>query len=130
MKFITLWATIAMMSVASSTSPAFAANWKYAATNSSGTVFYFDSASLRRTGNTVTVWEKHDASQDKTERIREAKILMRYDCKSRTETVVALFNYYKDGSVQSFDIKRTDQETGSIPPDTNSEKRMKAVCRI
>lgn len=37
--------------------PAYAANWVYVTTSRSNAVYYYDSDTIRRSGNQVTVWE-------------------------------------------------------------------------
>jgi hypothetical protein len=77
--------------------PAYAANWVYVVTNNSGTDFYYDSDTIRRSGNQVTVWEKYDHSRDKTDKTREKKVLYRYDCVKRTTTILQATIYYPNG---------------------------------
>ena len=66
-----LAATTALVMAAT---PAYAANWVYVLTDSNGTVRYYDSDTIQRSGKWVTVWEKSDHSRDKTVKEREKKI--------------------------------------------------------
>lgn len=82
--------------------PAFAANWVYLAESTSNAVYYYDSETIRRSGNQVTVWVKGDHSRDKTVKMRESKARYRYDCAERTSTLLQLVDYYPDGKIETF----------------------------
>ncbi len=53
---------LAVMPVA----PAYAANWVYVTESTSNAVYYYDSETIRHSGNQFTVWEKTDFSRDTT----------------------------------------------------------------
>jgi hypothetical protein len=108
--------------------PAYAANWVYLATNRNGTVFYYDSDTIRRSGNQVTVWEKADHSRNKTVKQREEKSRWRYDCAERTRALLQLTNYYPDGKLETFIWDAYEQKETAVTPDTVGEDILEAVC--
>jgi hypothetical protein len=118
-------ACLALMPMA----PAYAANWVYVATNINGAAYYYDSNTIRRSGNQVTVWEKADYSRDKTVKMREEKSRWRYDCAERTRTLLQLTNYYPNGKLETFTWNTYEQEQTAVTPDTLGEKILEAVCR-
>jgi hypothetical protein len=108
--------------------PAYAANWVYVAKNTNGAVFYYDSDTIRRSGNQVTVWEKVDHSRNKTVKMREEKSRWRYDCEERTRALLQLTNYYPDRQPETFTWNAYEQKEGAVTPDTVGEDILKAVC--
>ena len=109
--------------------PAYAANWVYLATNRNGTVFYYDSDTIRRSGNQVTVWINTDYSRDKNVRARQIKERIRYDCAERTHTLLQGTNYYPDGKIETFTFNKYEQEERAITPDSLNDAIIEAVCR-
>lgn len=125
MKHIKLIAATALIMAAT---PAFAANWIYNATSPNGAVYYYDSDTILRSRNQVTVWEKHDFSRDKTTKKSETRARYRYDCAERTSTLLQLSNYYPDGKNESFIWNTSEQEERGVIPDSFAEKMLEAVC--
>jgi hypothetical protein len=109
--------------------PAYAANWVYLATNRNGAVFYYDSDTIRRSGNQVTFWRKDDHSRNKTVKQRETKARWRYDCAMRTYTLLQLTNYYADGKLETFTWDAYEQKENAVTPDTVGEDILEAVCQ-
>lgn len=110
--------------------PAFAANWVYVAESTSNAVYYYDSETIRRSGNQVTVWEKYDFSRDKTEKRRERKVRYRYDCEQRTDTLLETVSYYPNGKIEKFTFDTYEQKESAVTPDTVSEAMLEAVCGL
>ena len=117
-------ATVLLMAA----TPAYAVNWVYVSTMDSGTDTYFDADSIRRSGNQVTVWERLDHSRDKTEKERERKKLVRYDCAERTRILINVIAYYPDGTVKSATWQPYEQEAVPVAPGTVGEATLEAVC--
>lgn len=109
--------------------PAYAANWVYVITDTDNTGFYYDSDTIQRSGNQVTVWTKYDHSRDKTVKMRESKVLIRYGCAERTLTTLQETTYYPNGTTNTVIVKPYEQEEMAIPPSTVAEKMLEAVCR-
>jgi hypothetical protein len=122
-----LGAAIALVMAAT---PAFAANWVYVTTHNNGADYYYDSDTIQRSGNQVTVWRKLDHSRNKTVKYREEKSQYRYDCSRRTYTLLNIIIYYPDGKVESFTWKTHEQEIEPIAPETVSEAVLEAVCAV
>lgn len=108
--------------------PAYAANWVYVTTSRSNAVYYYDSDTIRRSGNQVTVWEKYDWSRDKTAKQRETKARYRYDCAERTNTLLEIVDYFPDGKIEKFTYDTYRQQESAVTPDTISEIMLEAVC--
>lgn len=125
MKLNKLITTAALAMVAT---PAFAANWIYVAENGNGAVFYYDTETMQRSGNEVTVWQRQDYSRDRTQKAREGRMLKRYNCVARTVTLISGINYFPNGTSESFDIPHFRQEASSIVPETMAEGVLQAVC--
>lgn len=122
MKHIKLIAATALVMAPT---PAFAANWVYVLTDGNGTVRYYDSDTIQRSGKWVTVWEKWDHSRDKTIKERERKIRFTYDCVQRTSGNLSAFYYYPGGKIKTFDFKN---EQSPLAPETVGEAALEAVC--
>ena len=124
MKHIKLTAAAAL-SLAST--PAFAVDWVFIVTTSSGSDRYYDADTIQRFGSQVTFWERHDNSRDKTEKSREVKQRVRFDCGTRMIAILNIIKYFPDGT-----IKSTDFPTGEpfpIAPDTIGEDTFNIVCK-
>ena len=109
--------------------PAYAANWVYVTTDRDNTDFYYDSDTIQRSGNQVTVWTKYDHSRDKTVKMRESKVLIRYGCAERTLTTLQETTYYPNGTTNTVIVKPYEQEELAIPPGTVAESMLEAVCQ-
>jgi hypothetical protein len=107
---------------------AYAANWVYV-TNSRGAYFYYDSATIQRSGNRVVVWEKADYSRNKSVKLLEMKARYRYDCAERTSTLLQATGYHRDGKIETVTWKANQQIAAAVIPDTSEETMLEAVCR-
>ena len=116
---------LALMPIA----PVYAANWVYVTESRNKAVFYYDSDTIRRSGNQVTVWEKADHSRNKTVKQREEKSRWRYDCAERTRALLQLTNYYADGKLEAFTWDAYEQKENAVTPDTVGEGILEAVCQ-
>lgn len=116
---------LAMMPMA----PVYAANWVYVGENTNNAAWYYDSETIQRSGNQVTVWEKIDASRDKTVKMRESKARARYDCAERTRTLLQVTTYYPNGKNETDIAKTYEQEEDAITPDTMADAMFEAVCQ-
>jgi hypothetical protein len=112
------------------TAPAYAANWVYVTKSTKNAVFYYDSDTIQRAGNQVTVWVKLDHSRDKTEKAREKKVLYRYDCVNRTLTILQVTIYYPNGKNETLALDTYQQNEIAVTPDTVSEAMLEAVCGL
>jgi hypothetical protein len=126
MKPINLLGAAAALAMAAT--PAFAASWVYVTTHDNGADYYYDSDTIQRYGNQVTVWRKLDHSRNKTVKYRSEKSQYRYDCSRRTYTLLNIITYYPDGKVETFTWQMHEQKIESIAPETVSEAVLEAVC--
>lgn len=108
--------------------PAFAVDWVYVTTGENGSDFYYDADTIQRSGNRVTVWEKEDASRNKTVKYREQKTQSQFSCSDRTYRLLSFVTYYPDGKRNSYSLDTYEQTVEAIPPDTIGETRLEAVC--
>lgn len=106
-----------------------AANWVYVTTNSSDTDYYFDSDTIQRSGNQVTVWINSDHSRDKTVEARSKKMWQRFDCATRTTALLQVTIYYPNGKNETFTWNNYEQQLRAVVPDTAGESMLEAVCR-
>jgi hypothetical protein len=111
------------------TAPAYAANWVYVTKSTNNAVWYYDSETTQRSGNQVTAWVKVDFSRVKTEKARESKFRVRYDCGERTSTLLNETTYYPDGKIDTFTWRTYEQEEDAVTPDTTNETLLAAVCK-
>ena len=125
MKHIKLIVAAALIMAAT---PAFAVDWVYVSADSNGTIYYYDADTIRRSGSQVTVWEKEDASRNKTVKYREQKIQSQFSCSDRTYRLLSFVTYYPDGKRNSYSLDTYEQKVEAIPPDTIGEARLEAVC--
>jgi len=130
MKTNTLMAGAIALSLSLGATPAFAANWVYVGESVSNAVWYYDSDSLQRSGDEVTVWKKLDHSRDQTTKIRTALVRTRYDCAERTDTLLARVSYFPDGTSNSAEWSRYEQTADTIFPESMAEAMLKAVCGL
>jgi hypothetical protein len=125
MKHIKLIVATALVLAAT---PAFAVDWVYVSSDSTGTIYYYDADTIRRSGSQVTVWEKEDASRNKTVKYREQKIQSQFSCSDRTYRLLSFVTYYPDGKKISYSLDTYEQKVEVIPPDTIGETRLEAAC--
>lgn len=125
MKHIKLIVATALVLAAT---PAFAVDWVYVSSDSTGTIYYYDADTILRSGSQVTVWEKEDASRNKTVKYREQKIQSQFSCSDRTYRLLSFVTYYPDGKKISYSLDTYEQKVEAIPPDTIGETRLEAVC--
>lgn len=109
--------------------PVYAANWVYVSTDQNNAVNYYDSDTIRRSGNQVTVWEMVDFSRDKTVKERVKKVRYRYDCSERTSTLLQMIIYYPDGSNETITLEAYEQKATALAPETIGEMMLETVCR-
>ena len=126
MKYIGLTTAAALLMVAT---PAYSADWVHVITDRDGSVWYYDSESIRRSGDQVIIWEKSDHSQDRRTKYRETKARTRYDCIDGTQTIISFIRHLPNGESVSWDLPIYEQKATTIFPDTTAEAVLKAVCR-
>jgi hypothetical protein len=108
--------------------PAYAANWVYVTENEKNAVYYYDSDTIRGSGNQVTAWVKVDHSRDKTVKAREALTRYRFDCADRTWTLLSTTDYYPNGKTETFTWETYEQKEIAVVPDSVMEGVLEAVC--
>lgn len=116
---------LALMPIA----PAFAVNWVYVTESDNNAVWYYDSDTIKSSGNQVTVWIKVDHSRDKRVKYREALTRYRYDCAERTSILLQATDYYPDGKIETFTWETYEQKERAVTPDSVMEDMLEAVCR-
>lgn len=70
----------------------------YASTNS-GSLYFYDKDTIKRTGNFLTVWVFIDRSKDKTETARSERQKYRIDCSQEEVGLMAYYEYDPQGNV-------------------------------
>jgi hypothetical protein len=80
-------------------SAAIAENLVYYGEVRPGSIFLYDSETIRKIGDTVTVWTKRDASKDRSVRFRTAMQKIRIDCSDETLGSLSYTEYGADGSI-------------------------------
>jgi hypothetical protein len=126
MRLIKSLAAVSALVIAAT--PALASDWVPVFRTSDNTVTYYDADTIIRSGNQVTVWEKHDHSRNKSNKARETKIRIRYDCKERTLFFITASDYYPDGKIESFTYDSDEQAATAAVPDSRGEAMLEAVC--
>jgi hypothetical protein len=116
---------LALMPIA----PAFAENWVYVTESSSNADWYYDSDTIRRSGNQITVWVKVDHSRDKTVKYRMALNRYRCDCAERTTSLLEWTDYYPDGKTDTVTVETYRQKEVAARPGSVMEDMLEAVCR-
>ena len=110
-------------------SPALAVNWVRYNSDARGTVYYYDSDSVRRTGNLVRVWELQDHIQDASVAHRQTKNLIEIDCDADTDDLVSTIQYRADGRVlQSVHLRPHEREARPIVPGSVAEALRQRAC--
>jgi CHAT domain-containing protein len=107
--------------------PLYAPNWTKVSETTSGTIGYYDASSIHRAGNTATVWEKWDRSADRTAEQRQRLTRTRFDCASRTATILAAINYFPSGTNETA-LFGDEQVESQINPETFWDNTLRAVC--
>ena len=108
--------------------PAHAAKWTYVDTDTDKSARYFDAGTVQRSGSIVTVWEKRGASP-RDEICCTAVSRVRFDCITRTITLLGGRIYYLDGTVAANAERLSSPVKSEVFPDSPEEKMLKAVCR-
>jgi hypothetical protein len=109
--------------------PTFAANWQiFAATNSDKAYFFFDSDTVVKQGDAVTVWIKYVKDQSFPDSDGSYATAMReiFTCSKRTTQVLTSVIYDKTGNfIKTYTNPGKPEE---IIPDSVSEGMLKAIC--
>ena len=84
---------------------------------------YLDKASIRRSGNKVTLWTRRDSSLDRGTSWNE----LEFDCSMRTETILAFIR--DDGGTVSHNVARPHRNASPIRPDSVEERIFNIACR-
>ena len=126
MKIIKLIAASALAMAA----PTYAANWAFAGfENNIG--FYYDTDTMQRSGETVTLWEKWDHARDKSVQQRTTLIRARYNCSDRTYTHLHAILYFPDGTHKTLEYSTYEQQQEKmIAPDTVGDTKLKIYCGV
>ena len=109
-------------------SAAIAEDLVYYGRDGTDTVYYYDADTIRRySNNTVEVWEKRDASKDKTVPFRTAKNKVRFNCSAETHGYLSFFTFRANGTViysKSYEYPTMDP----FPPGTIIDTLFKIIC--
>ncbi len=119
---------VAATAILAATAPAQSANWVHVFTDRDGSIWYYDSLSVRRSGDKVTIFERADHSRDRRTKYRETKARTRYDCVGRTQTILSFIRYLPNGEFVSWDVPSNEQTEDTIFPETTSGALLEAVC--
>lgn len=107
-----------------------AQDWKQYATNAAGLVdFFYDRASVQRSGDRVEVNTREDHSMDTSADYAEARWSFSVDCARRTYTILSYAFYGVDGKVIRFRNQRGESGPRPVGPNSIAEDLFNAVCR-
>lgn len=109
--------------------PVYAANWQiYATTNTDTAYFFFDSETVIRQGDTVTIWNKYVNDQSKPDSDGSYATSTRYvyNCSKRTTQALTSAIYDKDGKFIS--TYPNPGKPTEVIPDSVGEGMLKVVC--
>ena len=84
---------------------------------------YVDRESIKRSGDTVTLWTRRDLALDKGTMWNE----LEFDCRTRTKTILAYVQ--DDGRSVSHSNVRPHREAAPIPPASVEERTFNIACR-
>ncbi len=111
--------------------PALAADWTLVVQTVHGDAHYIDVSSVKRAGDTATIWVRSDFAVRFKNGSKSAKVQKVYQCtRSEVRHVYALEYRGDNGSgevVTSF--RFPDQSWSPIAPDTVEELLFRAACR-
>ena len=96
-------------------------------TTRSGSVWYLDRATLKTDGRTASAWLTMDHSRDKTERARETRALIEFECAGDDYRWVQYFSYRRNGSEMPERVP--PNVTRGIAPGSPVEAAKQALCR-
>ena len=119
---------VAAKAFAIAVTPAYAANWVKVIADRDNSIYYYDIETIYRSGSQVVVWEKSDKSPNNTQKIRQQIVQIRYDCVSRTSTILQFTSHHMDGKVETFDWGPHEQTIRHVTPGTIAERLLDAVC--
>lgn len=112
-------------------SPAFASDWRYVTSDSTGTDVYVDMETIRETsdyaGRYKLAWVKWDHSRDKSRPHRETKLYFKIKCDTFESGIISATRYRADGTVLSSDSTSYPRLTADIP-DTIGYSTTQFVC--
>ncbi len=111
------------------TTSAKAENLIYVSTDASGSNFYYDSETIKKTGNKITVWMIQDAKNDKTVPHRTYKARMILDCQLETSTRLQYVTYSASGvMLQSETIPQHQRSEEGVIPGSIGAAFMQSLC--
>jgi hypothetical protein len=108
-------------------SAAIAEGLVYASETDNGSVWYYDTETVRQSGSTVTVWTKRDASKDKTVRFRTVRQKLKIDCSDETFGTLSYIEYRADGT-SNVSFSEAYPEMEPIPPGSVGYKLFQEIC--
>lgn len=95
--------------------------------------FYFDSANLKRDGNKVTAWLRHEYKiPDGT--VKSSRGLRKFDCDERTASTLRVTNYRSANLagevVEDFQFRSDEARLTYVTPGTLGEDILERVCAV
>jgi hypothetical protein len=84
---------------------------------------YLDQDSVKRSGDTVTLWTRRDSVTKQRTAWNEIEV----DCSSKRDTILAYVQ--DDAGTVSHNIVRPHRGSTAIPPDSIAERIFNLVCR-
>jgi hypothetical protein len=113
-----------------STASAQATGWVYVAKTATGSKWYYNSDTMYRAANEITVWQKIDHSQDRKYKERETLLFTRYDCLAKTSSNITFTNIYPNGINEKYDFSASEQKVAKISPGSILEAVFEKVCHL
>lgn len=94
---------------------------------SQGSYYFYDTESIRRSGDEVTVWVTVDESKNKSVSYRTAKLKWRIDCTEETIGLISYVYYKSNGTL--FDSESTKYPSMEpVVPGSTGESLFRKVC--
>ena len=97
--------------------------WVHVSGGTSPSEEYLDKASIRRSGDKVTLWTRRDFALARGTSWNELEL----DCSMRTATILAFIR--DDGGTISHNVTRPHRDASAIPPDSVEERIFNIACR-
>lgn len=104
-------------------------DWVEYAQSEMGTVYSYNLRTIRRSGATITVWQRANHEQDNTISHRETKSLAEYNCSAQTLTLISYIKYDSRGEViDSGNIPTYSRRADHLVPDSIGMALWEEIC--
>lgn len=126
-----IWGVLAIAGAFGAAGPAMAQEWTFVSESSTGSTHYYQSASVKRSGNVVRAWSREDARdadvEDDYPMVSDA--LEEFDCAAGRSRLIEII----DRDDQYHEVERYDftgeSEWTDVAPDTVAAAKRAAFCK-